>query len=716
MLKKHKKEIPFLSKSNTPLFWRYMLLLCIVAILFSCALIITTRLSRDTLENNFLEQTSSLFEQNSIQFQENIQDITSLTKSIEDSYYFIKLKNAEAPLSVTQELYLSYVSRQLFEQASLTQQFSDVFIYFTAFESGVDKYKVFRGTDEFAELYSLSDSSYLSTLCSSAKKPNVLYFYPAEFYNIPSLSNMQSCILILSRGNRSDYIYGFFLSTEKINSIFKLSSLPEGSFITIEDINEEFLLYNSSKNEDFTRKGYHSFTYEVAGYKLLVTLSIPNSYFSDMARSSQRMLMIFIPIALLIGIFLCLVLSYIGVMPAQRLLLEFNINKDNSKVNELDLISDYLSSVSNTNAQMRELLMQNALIRLFSGGALTEDECKDLDSNYAEFSSPLILAIIHNQNDAPIILLKSHFQNLDSAALCIQATPSSLCLIIKSSDSVSEILREAIEGINSSAPEHIRLICGLSLPFEGAKNMETAMNQAQTALPPHNAQLIRSFEQLDASSVTNLQPHFFKLKVFQQELDYWHKKEVTDIINNYLLYANFAEEKPKEIFYTIYTLLNSAAASSGIELSPRENTGYSYGMTPQENMVLLLEIIEELFAKHEALVKKQDKNFVDQLMAFIDENISNPAFSIVDLVSYYSLPENIINEYVRNVTGKNFSKYFMELRMERAADLLRNSEYSVNEISEMCGCPASSTFYRNFKKYSSMTPVDYRNYYSGLKS
>lgn len=68
----------------------------------------------------------------------------------------------------------------------------------------------------------------------------------------------------------------------------------------------------------------------------------------------------------------------------------------------------------------------------------------------------------------------------------------------------------------------------------------------------------------------------FKLRAFQQELDYWHQKEVHDIINDYLLHANFAEEKPKEIFYTVRMLINSAAASSGIELTHRDNMSYEF--------------------------------------------------------------------------------------------------------------------------------------------
>ena len=49
--------------------------------------------------------------------------------------------------------------------------------------------------------------------------------------------------------------------------------------------------------------------------------------------------------------------------------------------------------------------------------------------------------------------------------------------------------------------------------------------------------------------------------------------------------------------------------------------------------------------------------------------------------------------------------------MEKAAELLRTSNYSINQIAEMTGIPNSNYFHRLFKKKYNCTPLEYKYTY-----
>lgn len=80
--------------------------------------------------------------------------------------------------------------------------------------------------------------------------------------------------------------------------------------------------------------------------------------------------------------------------------------------------------------------------------------------------------------------------------------------------------------------------------------------------------------------------------------------------------------------------------------------------------------------------------------------------SLKDIAAHFSYHPNYISSLLRKEIGKTFSQILLELRMERAAILLKGTDLSVEEISAMLGYSNSSNFYKSFREYYHQSPRD----------
>ena len=68
-----------------------------------------------------------------------------------------------------------------------------------------------------------------------------------------------------------------------------------------------------------------------------------------------------------------------------------------------------------------------------------------------------------------------------------------------------------------------------------------------------------------------------------------------------------------------------------------------------------------------------------------------------------------IGKAIKEETGKTFNELRQDLRLSRAADLLRQTDTPLQRIAMDLGYSDVSHFYRNFKSRYGMTPNQYRN-------
>ena len=76
------------------------------------------------------------------------------------------------------------------------------------------------------------------------------------------------------------------------------------------------------------------------------------------------------------------------------------------------------------------------------------------------------------------------------------------------------------------------------------------------------------------------------------------------------------------------------------------------------------------------------------------------------------LPHFDKGAYWNGTTGKNFSDYLKEIRIENAKNMLLNTEQQVEDISFAVGYSDIKYFSRLFKKLTGVTPTEFRRLYN----
>lgn len=103
---------------------------------------------------------------------------------------------------------------------------------------------------------------------------------------------------------------------------------------------------------------------------------------------------------------------------------------------------------------------------------------------------------------------------------------------------------------------------------------------------------------------------------------------------------------------------------------------------------------------------KKITSFEDKILHYILTNYRT--VSLNELARYFYISESHCSRLIREITQMNFSDFLFTYRMQKGQTMLKNNSWSVAEISDKLGYSNPETFIRAFKRFSGMTPAQYR--------
>ena len=97
-----------------------------------------------------------------------------------------------------------------------------------------------------------------------------------------------------------------------------------------------------------------------------------------------------------------------------------------------------------------------------------------------------------------------------------------------------------------------------------------------------------------------------------------------------------------------------------------------------------------------------------KIMAYINEHYGDSSLSVTSASEAYSMASSSLSTYFKKHLDVTFSKYLEGLRIEKACELIRNSDLNIEAIAAEVGYTNSRSFRRAFKKVMGMPPSSYR--------
>jgi signal transduction histidine kinase/DNA-binding response OmpR family regulator/ligand-binding sensor domain-containing protein len=138
-----------------------------------------------------------------------------------------------------------------------------------------------------------------------------------------------------------------------------------------------------------------------------------------------------------------------------------------------------------------------------------------------------------------------------------------------------------------------------------------------------------------------------------------------------------------------------------------------------KNLIDLRRLLQEriqremMLQPEEIAVSSLDREFMKELKAAIEGNMSEPEFNIERLARAMTMGQATLNRKIRALTGESTNQFIQSYRLKRAAQLLKANFGNVTEVAFEVGFSSSSYFTRCFKEKFHQLPHAFQAAESG---
>lgn len=245
-------------------------------------------------------------------------------------------------------------------------------------------------------------------------------------------------------------------------------------------------------------------------------------------------------------------------------------------------------------------------------------------------------------------------------------------------------------------------------------NIHTCYIQAKQALTCYSREHINTIgyysDLLDASgenllnmdNISKLYQYLLsgKEEIFMDALD--------KLLRHYHMNPYIYGGDPRGIYYSIRQALLCAAAELSISESelmlPEWNS--SYGL--EAGIKNLKDAAMRLLEANQENKKSHNNELKECIINYILQNFHDPSLTASMVCQEMKISQKYLIQFLKEQTGKTFAKYIEDLRVEKAKELLLNTDYSNERIAGEAGFGSMNSFYRVFNKKTGVSPGAFR--------
>ncbi len=167
----------------------------------------------------------------------------------------------------------------------------------------------------------------------------------------------------------------------------------------------------------------------------------------------------------------------------------------------------------------------------------------------------------------------------------------------------------------------------------------------------------------------------------------------------------FPQETVEEIYPRIENLLETKAFSSVLELMT-----ILHGLSLSKEIRLLS---KSTFQDNEEIHFNSRR--LEKVFAYIQEHFTRD-IPLSEVAQIAGMTEVSFSRFIKKRTGKTFVESVNEIRMGHASRMLIETTHAISEVAYKNGFNNLSYFNRIFKNKNGITPKEFRETYSGIKT
>lgn len=175
------------------------------------------------------------------------------------------------------------------------------------------------------------------------------------------------------------------------------------------------------------------------------------------------------------------------------------------------------------------------------------------------------------------------------------------------------------------------------------------------------------------------------------------KEEILEQVQAHMqFYANLADE-----------LKNAAAHRSFEEVNHLVVSNLDVNASDSESESAMIVNFNGQQTTPEVEIDELDKKLLDEIKETIEENMVDSDFNVSVLQEKMGMGNKQLYRKLKAITGQTPVEYIRDMRMQKAAKLLKAGKFSVSEVMYTVGFSNSSYFSKCFSKAFGMTPTEF---------
>lgn len=178
----------------------------------------------------------------------------------------------------------------------------------------------------------------------------------------------------------------------------------------------------------------------------------------------------------------------------------------------------------------------------------------------------------------------------------------------------------------------------------------------------------------------------------------------------------------------IPVILLTSSSSSEIKLKGIEQGADDFITKPFDKDILIARVANLLKSRNtlqkyffnEITLKSDDfkvsnefKEFLEKCIAITEKHLDNPEFNVKILAEELATSPSLLYRKVKSISGKSTNEFIRYIRLRKAAQLMVNTDYNINQTALLCGFNDVRYFREQFSKLFGIRPSDYIKKYRG---